>query len=150
MSTARTTRGSRHIRGAENCWPFPGSTMFIQFLILGVFQRYSASIPIIIGPQGLQSGPVIVQNHKTRTQFDIVWTCVSTLFICSWVAIHPNIPPRGEGHIRSLGRRIKMLLWTLLVPELTLIWAYKQWAAARHIAEYFQGECEVANLHATC
>ena len=32
------------------------------------------------------------------------------------------------------------MLWTLLVPELVLIWAYKQWAAARYYGELFKGE----------
>ena len=39
-----------------------------------------------------------------RTRFDIVWTCVTTLFICTWVAIHPNIPPRGAGHVLEENR----------------------------------------------
>ena len=132
---------------------FPTLTMFILFLILAVFQHYGTSMPIIPDiidiREALQSGPMI-QNQKIRTRFDIVWSCVSTLFICTWVAIHPNIPPRGEGRLRSLWRRIKLMLWTLLVPELILIWAYKQWSAARYIAEYFEGECEVVGVNATC
>ena len=131
---------------------FPTLTMFILFLILAVFQHYGTSMPIIPDiidiREALQSGPII-QNQKIRTRFDIIWSCVSTLFICTWVAIHPNIPPRGEGRLRSLWRRIGLMLWTLLVPELILIWAYRQWAAARYIAEYFQGECEVVSLYAT-
>src|SRR6266545_4104434 len=127
--------------------------MFILLLIIGVFRSYGASMPIIPNVsdprEALQSGPVI-QNQKIRTHFDIVWSCVSTLFICTWVAIHPNIPPQGEGRLWSLWRRIKLMLWTLLVPELILIWAYKQWAAARYVAEYFQGECEIVSCRATC
>ena len=123
--------------------------MFILLLVVGVFQHYGASMPIIPNiidiREALQSGPVI-QNQKIRTHFDIVWSCVSTLFICTWVAIHPNIPPQGEGHIRSLWRRIKLMLWTLVVPELILIWAYRQWSAARYIAEYFQGRNDVVWL----
>ena len=76
---------------------------------------------------------------KTRTHFEIIWSCISTLFICTWVSIHPNIPPRDEGHLCSLWRRIKLMLWTLLVPELILLWAIRQWLAARFIAELFKG-----------
>jgi len=150
LSSARRTRGHKHKRDAEILLTFHRLTMFILFLILAVFQHYGASMPIIIDiREVLQSGPVI-QDQKIRTRFDIVWSCVSTLFICTWVAIHPNIPPRGEGHTRSLWRRVKLMLWTLLVPELILIWAYKQWSAARYIAEYFEGECEVVGVNATC
>ena len=66
-----------------------------------------------------------------RTQSDIIWSCVATLFICTWVTIHPNIPPRNEGSIVFL---------TLVVPELMLIWAYRQWALATDIGELFKGE----------
>ena len=117
--------------------------MFIlTFAIFALCQHYSASVPVILNDvidprEPLQSGPAV---HKMRTRFDIVWSCVTTLFICTWVAIHPNIPPQGEGHMKSLWRRIKLMLWTLLVPELVLMWAYRQWDAARFIAEYFQGE----------
>jgi len=117
---------------------------FLFFAVFALCQHYGASIPVIlddvIDPRdSLQPGPAVVQTHKMRTRFDIVWSCVTTLFICTWVAIHPNIPPRGEGHLRSVWRRIKLMLCTLVVPELVVIWAYRQWAAARYISEYFQG-----------
>jgi len=31
------------------------------------------------------------------------------------------------------------MLWALIVPELILIWSYKQWQAARYISELFKG-----------
>ena len=131
-------------RGMPIHSPFIPSMMFALFVVIALFRNYSASIPIIHNVmdarEPVQSEPLYIQNYKMRTHWEIIWSCVSTLFICTWVAIHPNIPPRGEGHLRSLWRRIKLMLWTLLVPELILIWAYKQWAAARYIAEYFQGE----------
>ena len=42
------------------------------------------------------------------------------------------------------------MLWTLVVPELILIWAYRQWAAARHIAELFEGEHGILGCNAGC
>jgi hypothetical protein len=27
-----------------------------------------------------------------RTLLGIVWSCITTIFLCTWVAIHPNIP----------------------------------------------------------
>jgi len=114
--------------------PLPCRYAFL-FLITALFRSYCVSMPIIpnvMDPrERLQSGPVLLQDHRLRTHFDIVWNCVSTLFICTWVAIHPNIPQRGESHIRSFTRRLRLTLWTLVVPELILIWAYRQWSAAR-------------------
>jgi len=128
--------------------------MLVIFLLITLSRSYGASLPIISNDldarDALQSGSLAQQDHRPRTRFDIIWTCVSTLFICTWVAIHPNVPPRGEGHIRSLWRRIKLMLWTLVVPELILIWAYRQWAAARYIAELFEGEHAVCGCHEGC
>ena len=116
--------------------------MLIILLVIALFQPHTVSLPIVsFNPRDSQSTALVsAQAHTLRTRFDIIWTCASTLFICTWVAIHPNIPPRDEGPVRSLWRRIKLMLWTLLVPELVLIWAYKQWAAARYYGELFKGE----------
>jgi len=128
--------------------------MLVLLLFIALSRSYGASLPIIPNVvdvrEILQSGPPALQDHKPRTRFDIIWTCASTLFICTWVAIHPNVPPRGEGHIRSLWRRIKLMLWTLVVPEFILIWAYRQWAAARYIAELFEGERGILGCNAGC
>ena len=139
------TRGCQNIYKMLRTARTSRDNMLIWVLVIGAFRSYGAAsmsitIPNVINPrEALQSG-------QTRTYFDIIWSCASTLFICTWVAVHPNIPPRGEGHIRWLWRRIKLMLWTLLVPELVFVWAYRQWSAARYIAKHFQGECEVAQV----
>ena len=51
----------------------------------------------LLDPCDLQSATTqVVHPHRLRTRFNIIWTCVSTIFICTWVAIHPNIPTRGD------------------------------------------------------
>ena len=124
----------------------PQFNMFVLFFLFALFRNYGASLPITDIPNVLDvrdvipPAPVTVENHQLRSLFDIVWSCISTVFICTWVAIHPNVPPRGEGHIQSVWRQIKLMLWTLVVPEMVLVWAYRQWAAARYIAKLFEGE----------
>ena len=124
--------------------------MFILFFSFAVFPTNGAPLPIVPSVLGvrdvLQPDLATAESQKRRTHFDIIWTCISTLFVCTWVAIHPNVPPRGEGHIRSLWRRVKLMLWTLVVPEMILIWAYRQWAAARYIAELFEGAQSLATI----
>jgi hypothetical protein len=124
--------------------------MFVILFMIAVFQTFGASMPIIFNDtinqarEEVQSAaPVTLQGYRLRTRLDIIWSCVSTIFICTWVAIHPNVPPRDEGHIRSLWRRVKLMLWTFIGPEVILIWAYKQWAAARYLAELFKGDHDI-------
>ena len=64
------------------CWDFQRLNMFILLRAIGAFRSYGASmtitVPNIIGPrEALQSG-------QTRMYFDIIWSCASTLFICTW------------------------------------------------------------------
>ena len=108
----------------------------VMLVLLFIMVVFGASMPIM---PHMEVPQIRNQTHNMRTYFDIVWSCLSTLFICTWVAIHPNIPPHGEGHIQSFWRKVKIIMRMLVVPELILIWAYRQWSTAGLITEYFQG-----------
>lgn len=80
-----------------------------------------------------------------RTLWNIIWSCLITIFACIWVAIHPNItPPRAPpknrlerlaGTRRGLGERLAMALLSLLAPEFIFVWALRQWLHARSTVE---------------
>src|SRR5258708_31531738 len=36
-------------------------------------------------------------SHHCRTILNIISSCLATVFLCVWVAIHPNIPAPDEG-----------------------------------------------------
>ena len=79
------------------------------------------------------------QNQtNTRSRFNIIWNCWTIIFICTWVSIHPNIPSPREKPLPALWRRAKLMLWALIVPELILAWAIRQWIAAKMIEEEFK------------
>ena len=82
--------------------------------------------------------PVSTTPKTTRSAFDIFWSCWITIFICTWTSMHPNIAPSGQGAIRAVWRRITLMFWAFLVPELVLTWAVKQWLAARAIEKAFK------------
>ena len=77
-------------------------------------------------------------DGSQRTMFSIVWSCLSTVLICAWVSVHPNIPPRSQK--RALWRRVRMMFWTIIAPELILAWAVRQWFAARDVVEEYRGK----------
>ncbi|KAF9008030.1 hypothetical protein BDQ17DRAFT_1407261 [Cyathus striatus] len=56
-------------------------------------------------------------NH--RSTMDIVWGCMSTIFLS----------PKEESW-KILWRRLKTIYWTLVAPELVMIWALQQFAGA--------------------
>ncbi|KDR73285.1 hypothetical protein GALMADRAFT_37967, partial [Galerina marginata CBS 339.88] len=67
-------------------------------------------------------------NH--RSIWDIVWSCSLTIFACSWVSVHPNIPGPDEGRIKVALRRLELMFWSIVAPELIIYWAMRQWLAA--------------------
>ncbi len=60
------------------------------------------------------------------SKMDLVYHHISTMFICAWTAIHPNIPPREN----VLKRRLRRLGWTIAAPETLSCWALNQLLAS--------------------
>ena len=88
-----------------------------------------------------------------RTIGNIIWSCVVTIFSCTWVAVHPDIPcpKKREGKNRFqrwiwnpilsfTEHRLPLFVCALLVPEYILAWAIRQYLRARDIAN--GNECE--------
>jgi hypothetical protein len=74
-----------------------------------------------------------------RSKWNIIWSCFATLFACSWVAIHPNIPAKSDNSIRRFLRRLMIMAYMLVIPEAVIYWAARQWWAARNIANRHKG-----------
>jgi hypothetical protein len=63
-----------------------------------------------------------------RTIWSICWSCLATIFACTWVAIHPNIPesnPNPHWYSRIL-RRARIMAYALIAPEFVILWAWRQ------------------------
>ena len=116
------------------------------------------------GPS-IDAGPIPTVEHRSltgnhcndlghcRTIWNIVWSCLATIFSCTWVAVHPNVPcPKKreangwiERYIRNpllsfVEHRLPLFICALLVPEYVLAWAIRQFLRARKIAK---GEIEL-------
>ena len=75
---------------------------------------------------------------KTRTIWNIIWSCFSTLFACAWIAVHPNIPAPGDSPWKIFRRRMMIMVYVLLLPEMVIVWAARQHHDAKALAEEFQ------------
>ncbi|THU93812.1 hypothetical protein K435DRAFT_757137 [Dendrothele bispora CBS 962.96] len=88
-----------------------------------------------------------IQSH--RTVEEILYSCLAVVFACTWIAIHPNIPRffDKEGaeiadsftisSARVITQDVATMLLSLLAPELIVLWALRQWFAAREIAKKY-------------
>ncbi|SJL18581.1 uncharacterized protein ARMOST_22178 [Armillaria ostoyae] len=68
-----------------------------------------------------------------RTVLSIIWSCLATIFACTWIAVHPNVPGRNittKGNISCAIERAKIMAITILAPELIVGWAAEQFIVA--------------------
>ena len=82
-----------------------------------------------------------------RSLLSIIWSCITTIFLCTWVAVHPNVPKPVDTqemdfwpkcvHVTScfFKTKVAMFIYALLVPELVLAWAIRQRLVARKIVK---------------
>ncbi|KIM24450.1 hypothetical protein M408DRAFT_43981, partial [Serendipita vermifera MAFF 305830] len=90
--------------------------------------------------------------NSQRTLANIVWSCLSTIFLCTWVAVHPNVHFRPEKQNQHwfekwlwhplhelITYKLPLFLWALLVPEYILSWAMRQYFQAGVISKQVPG-----------
>jgi len=131
--------------------------IFLALLYLSFFSRpwNTFALPTSLLPQ--QNLP---KNHlpsisiRDEGQFDtrsisgVLWSCLSTIFTCTWIAVHPNIPEPGDSRWAVLRRRLAIMGYVLLAPEMVIIWAGRQHYAARNFAKKHQENTGWTRAHA--
>ena len=149
----------RHRSNSKGCRI--SKSLYTPFLVmLFLFFLYY----LLQGPS-TDAGPIPTIEHRSltgnhcndlghcRTIWSIVWSCLATIFSCTWVAVHPNVPCPKKREVNSwIGRyirnpllsfvehRLPLFICALLVPEYVLAWAIRQFLRARKIAK---GEIEL-------
>jgi len=88
--------------------------------------------------------------NDCRTRKDIIISCLSTIVLCTWVTLHPNITispdtrrmgwiERSVRHpLRRLMKRVPLLLCALIAPEYILAYAIRQYLQAGEIQRKLQ------------
>ncbi|KAG6915430.1 hypothetical protein DXG01_011491 [Tephrocybe rancida] len=85
----------------------------------------------VMGQLSSSDNLVHPSSCNDRSISGIVWSCLTTIFACAWIAIHPNIPQHGE---RPIVRRLKIFVTAIMAPELIVLWSLQQWFASRRLA----------------
>lgn len=79
-----------------------------------------------------------VDEPNRRGTQEISTSCIVTIFLCVWTALHLNLPHRTNAKQawyakRQLWRKIGWLVMTLLVPEMTVYTAWFQRREAKRL-----------------
>lgn len=78
--------------------------------------------------------PAYVPGPSGRGTIGLLTTCLLTLFICVWTAIHLNVFPQNASWLRRLVHKLGWALLALFAPEVVVWRAISQWESARGLA----------------
>ena len=106
--------------------------MLSALLLCVSHSHFSATAPIQnITALRTETAPAWVPGPSGRGTGSVLYSCVFTLGLCVWTALHLNIPPHGEGSWARWLRKVKWLLIALFAPEVVLYTAWYQFYHAR-------------------
>lgn len=71
-----------------------------------------------------------VDQPNTRGTIDIIWTCVVTIFLCTWTVLCLNVPARAESARTIFWRRVRWMAHAIAGPEFVLGFAAGQYENA--------------------
>jgi len=117
-----------------------------MFVLLPIFyfslQAIRASplpLPIDISnaPAGLQLPTCTCIDRRLLS--DILWSCFATIFTCTWLSVHPNMPGPDEKPWKTALGRLESMFCSLICPEMVIYWACRQWFAARSLQDKYGG-----------
>lgn len=88
--------------------------------------------------------PVITQHtyscddlHRCRTLWKIVWSCAVTIFSCTWIALHPNIPSPDNSSLKIAFCCVKLMVIALIALELVVEWGMQQWLVSWRLVKKY-------------
>jgi hypothetical protein len=125
----------------------PNKLKMLLLLLVHVFTTRASSTPAVPAVEYFNVSSSCKDIENCRTLLSIIWSCIATIILCTWVAIHPNIPEpvvtsdmkfwdKCIHKISSLfGGKMLLFICALLVPEYILAWAIRQHLMARMIAK---------------
>ena len=118
------------------------SVFLLQLLLSGLFPANGSPLDTLdsravnfLLATNSTSSPVIQYVYTTdyRSTWNILWSCLSVIFACTWTATHPNVYGYGSTQWQRTKRRTVLFLLALFMPEVNLLWSIKQWIGAREI-----------------
>lgn len=72
-------------------------------------------------PQNATSEEAVVgwdAGPTRRGTLRLLWSCIATMFTCTWTVLHMNVPGYNDSPMRRLTRKMKWLSINVLFPEL--------------------------------
>ncbi|KAK0712941.1 hypothetical protein B0T26DRAFT_753116 [Lasiosphaeria miniovina] len=81
-----------------------------------------------------------------RGTFSLVLSCIVTLTLCVWSALHLNVPPRDRSLRRRVLDKAKWVLYGIFAPELVVATAAAQFIVARWLKREIEADAKARAL----
>lgn len=76
-----------------------------------------------------------VAEPRTRGTMGLLYSCLFTMFICTWSALHMNVPADTDSRATIVLRKLKWMAVGILAPEYIVALAVSDWCGARLICK---------------
>ncbi|KAF8643507.1 hypothetical protein AX16_008999 [Volvariella volvacea WC 439] len=76
--------------------------------------------------------------RRVRSLAELLYNCLGTIAICTYISIHPNMPDRCDSFSKKMLLKFQTTIYALLAPEVVIVWAMKQNIVASRIAEHYK------------
>ena len=77
-----------------------------------------------------------------RGTLTLIISCVLTLVLCVWSALHLNVPPPGRTHRQTICTNILWITAGIYAPELVVFTAWRQWSSAKNLSRIISQCCQ--------
>ncbi|PSN70980.1 hypothetical protein BS50DRAFT_545993 [Corynespora cassiicola Philippines] len=81
-----------------------------------------------------------VPEPNGRGTIGLLWSCFATIFLCTWSAIHPNLPAIDDSPSRIFWRKVGYMLLAVIAPEYVAFCAFIEYSDARVFKKKVSGE----------
>jgi hypothetical protein len=86
-----------------------------------------------------------VSEPVTRGTSSLLYTCISTTIICTWSALHLDVPGEGLSAGYVLGAKIALFIGAIIAPEYFVVCAVLEWGVAYGLSKTM---CEILPVRA--
>ena len=126
------------------------------FLACILFAKASLTAPLTESSGSVQTNASshisyvgYVGDPNGRGTASLVISCLLTLVLCVWSALHLNVPLQNESTVHHLFVNVRWIIVGVYAPEMVVFTAWRQWSSAKLLGnlvrelEDVPGKCKV-------
>lgn len=88
-----------------------------------------------------------VSDPEGRGTPSLVISCLVTLVLCVWSAVHLNVPRRDQTRLEAIFLILRWVIAGIYAPELVVFAAWRQWSSARMLQKNVEESLLTSSKH---